>query len=110
MTRYGLTTMELLITCGIIFILIGTFGIYVNKILLESKEVALKIELLNLRTNLRLYKILHKTNPPEIKDFFKYEKDRADREGYLSDPFKNRYVYDAKLGEIRSSTRSYEMW
>lgn len=106
----GLTTVELLIICCIIFILIGTFGVYINKILVEAKETALKMELLNLKTNLRLYKILRNANPLEIKDFYKYEKDRADREGCLLDPFKNRYIYDAKLGEIRSCRKGYEMW
>lgn len=110
MARHGLSTLELLITSCTIFILIGTFGIYINKILAESKETALRIELLNLRTNLKLYRILHNANPLEIKDFYEYEKDRADRDGYLLDPFKNRYVYDAGLGEIRSGTRGHEMW
>ncbi|MFQ5585810.1 MAG: prepilin-type N-terminal cleavage/methylation domain-containing protein [Thermodesulfobacteriota bacterium] len=38
------------------------------------------------------------------------EKISLDAEGNLIDPFGNPYVYDSKLGKIRSSTEGYRSW
>ncbi len=38
------------------------------------------------------------------------QKGRVDKEGYLLDPFMNRYDYNSEKGRVHSVTKGYEGW
>lgn len=114
MIKYGKTggfsVVEFLVICCVIFILIGTFSIYANKLLHEAQELALKHELAAVRMRLKLFEILYDKKPKSIQEFFEAEKGRLDDQGNLLDPFGNKYIYDLKKHIVISSTPGYENW
>jgi len=101
--KRGFSILEFLIICCIIFILIGTFGIYANRILKEARESALRYELAGFRQHIKLFNILHRRNPGSIYEFF-------GDDDKLVDPFGHVYIYNPIEGEIRSSSSGYENW
>ncbi len=126
-SKRSLTTVELILAFSVIFILFGVFAIYANINLRKSREVALRNELNNIRMSVGLYKMINSGAPEDLvklinqdftvnspngiilqKEFLKPF--RLDKEGYLLDPFLNRYHYDNKSGKVRSATKQYEDW
>lgn len=108
--KRAFSVVEFLIISCVIFVLVGTFTIYANRVLTGAKEVALKHELAAFRLNIRLYKILGKDIPYKIADFYEIKNIRFDKEGNLFDPFGNKYIYNSTTNEIKSNTPGYENW
>jgi hypothetical protein len=111
----------------VIFIFLGFFAIYARITLRISRETALRNELNNIRLSIELYRIVKGRLPEDLitlvnQDFtFKnsygiittkkfLEPFRVDEEGYLVDPFLNRYYFDNASGIVRSTTKNYESW
>lgn len=109
-TNKGFNIVEFLITCCVIFILAGTFGIYANNVLLKTRETALKYELSALRQSLRLYKMLNQKSPEKISEFFDVRKERKNDYGNFLDPFGNKYVYYTENSIIVTTTDGYTEW
>lgn len=123
----GLTLLELVVSLIIIFIFVGTFLIYIHKASIIAREKVLQVELKSLRQALVLYKAVEGTYPADLKVFMQTKYKRGsrdeiffgeqflttiatDQEGYPIDSFGNRFYYDARLGELHSSTKGYTRW
>lgn len=125
--RRSLTVIELILSVCIISVLIGSFAGNANLYLRVGRETALKNELINLRTSLEFYRIVNGNFPEELeglknnkltmiktndkvlnKSFI--EGYRSDKQGFLIDPFLNRYGYNASKGTVYSQTKDYERW
>jgi len=130
----GMTVYELLVTLCLIGILIGVVIVKFNRVFQEAREVAVKSELVNIRTSIQLFKMLNGRNPQSLKEmtekkvmyparvgsdkyaspFFLKEsylmEYAKDKEGIIIDAFGNPFVYDAIKGEVRTTTKEYENW
>ncbi len=130
----GLTTIEAVVSLCLIGILIGVVIPKYKRVAHVAQETALKAGLTNIRTSIKLFKMLNGRNPRSLNElieqnvmlparigkgpysgpvFFnqKYlEMEAIDSQGYLLDPFGNHYTYDAIQGEVKSSTKGYEAW
>jgi len=130
----GLTTVEAVISLCLIGILVGVVIPKYKRVAHVAQETALRTGLTNIRTSIKLFKMLNGRNPRSLNElieqnvmlparigkgpysgpvFFnqKYLKVEAvDTQGELLDPFGNRYTYDALGGEVRSGTKGYEVW
>jgi competence protein ComGC len=94
----------------------------------QTKEVALAIELSNIRRAVGFYMMTKGKLPDSLKQLVKeqivvpkqdvlitldwsYIRDMSlDNEGYILDPFGNRFLYDPKTGRVRAGTKGYELW
>ncbi len=97
------------------------------------KEIAMRMELANLRSAVSNYALYNKKLPGTLQELFekkaaspkhsiegaefniefhgKYiEGMTTDNDGVPLDPFGNRYSFDAKTGRVRSTTSGYETW
>jgi competence protein ComGC len=130
----GLTIIDAVITLCLIGILIGVVIPQYHRVAREAREVALKMGLTNIRTSIRLFRMLNERNPRSLRELIendlllparrgkdpfagaifldeKYlEKQAQDAEGHLVDAFGNRYAYDPVRGEVKASTKGYENW
>lgn len=129
----GRTLLEALLVLILISILLFLAVDRFTSSVRPVKEAALQIELSNLRSAINFYATLNGKLPATLKillnenaivpkrdiegDKFrlvllgKYvESMTADKDGYPTDPFGNRYAYDPATGMVRSSTRGYEKW
>jgi type II secretory pathway pseudopilin PulG len=127
MRRSGVTIIELIVSCVIIFTLIGAGAAYFTKTLKTVREVTLRNQLSDIRLSLRLYHLFNNRYPDDIRrllaekiDMMPYsgaalkkkyvESVGTDNEGFPQDPFGNRFLYRADLGEVKSQTKGYENW
>ncbi len=128
MTLKGLTFIEFLVIICLIFVLIGSFAVYANITLGAARETALQNELMNIRMALEHYRIINAKYPIDLSELYKkkvltsenftgiilseqfIKGARLDKEGYLLDPFINRYGYNADEGRVYSKTKGYEKW
>jgi len=130
----GLTIVDAVITLCLIGVLIGVAIPKYNRVASEAQEAALKMGLTNIRTSIRLFRMLNERNPRSLKELIENDvlfparigkepsagpifldekylvKQAQDAEGYLVDAFGNRYAYDPVRGEVRASTKGYESW
>jgi type II secretory pathway pseudopilin PulG len=130
----GLTIIDAVITLSLIGILIGVVIPQFQRVAHEAQEAALKMGLANIRSSIRLYRVLNDRNPkslneliendvllpvrrgtdPSLGPIFLDEKylirQAQDAEGCLVDAFGNRYAYDSVRGEVKASTKGYERW
>ena len=123
----SLTLIELLTAFCIIFFLLGVFAVYANINLKAARETALENELNNIRMSIELYQIIKGKLPEDLvsltnqkftiktidgimvqKKFLKPF--HIDKQGYLLDPFMNRYSYEPNEGKVSSQTKGYENW
>lgn len=97
------------------------------------KEIAMRMELANLRSAITNYTLYNKKLPGTLKELFekkaaspkhsiegaefrvefhgKYiEGMTMDNDGLPLDPFGGRYSYNSKTGMVRSGTSGYETW
>ena len=125
--RRSLTLVELLIVLCVIFVLMGTFAVYANITLKVAREIALQMELNNIRMSIEHYHTINGKFPEDlvtlIKEEFTFRTSdgillhsnflkpfRVDKEGNLLDPFMNRYYYELEDGRVSSRTIGYENW
>ncbi len=118
---------ELLVVSCLIFILIGTFAGYANLVLRIGRETALRNELASIRMAIEHFKVINGRYPTNLGELVnkkltkkdKYliitqvqflEPFRLDADGYLIDPFMNRYDYNAHDNQLHSGTRKYQLW
>ena len=130
----GITILDSIFTLCIIGILIGVVIPKYQRAAHEAQEAALKMGLANIRTSIRLFRVLNERNPMSLKELVekdvllparsgidpfsgpifldeKYLIQQAqDKEGYLVDAFGNRYAYDPVRGEVKAATKGYERW
>lgn len=129
----GLTIVDAVITLCLIGILIGVVIPKYQRVAREAQKAALKTELANIRTSIKLFKILNNRNPVSLREMIEKEvmlpgrigadiytssfykesylmKNAVDAEGNKVDAYGNPFLYDPKGGEVRSSTKGYENW
>lgn len=129
----GLTMLDTVITLCLIGILVGIVIPKYRHVARVAQETALKAELSNIRTSIRLFKMLNNRNPDSLRElmekkvmlpgriggapysgsFFKQAyllKNAMDDEGHKVDSFGNVFIYDKATGEVRSTTKGFEGW
>jgi type II secretory pathway pseudopilin PulG len=127
MDRRSFTLLELIIACLVIFTLIGTFAIYANRLLAVARQQALQNELAAIRMAIEHFRIVYNKYPESLVQLVNKELTRAspvaiippniflksyrlDKEGFLLDPFLNRYQYNKNSGQVNSTTEGLEGW
>jgi type II secretory pathway pseudopilin PulG len=131
--RKGLTILDTLIVLCLIGILIGVVIPKYQRVAREAQESALKAELSSIRTSIKLFRLLNGRNPERLQELLekqvmipaqigadpytgsifnqKYLMQQAvDAQGHILDSFGNPYSYDAVQGEVRATTKGFEMW
>jgi competence protein ComGC len=128
----GLTIVDAVITLCAVGILIGVVIPKYQRVAREAQEAALKTELSNIRTSIRLFKMLNHRNPASLREMIEMKvmfparigsgyagsiykesylmKNAVDAEGNKVDAYGNPFLYDPQRGEVRSSTKGYENW
>jgi competence protein ComGC len=129
----GLTILDIVLTLCIIGILIGVVIPKYQQVARVARETALKSELSNIRTSIKLFKILNSRNPDSLRElmekkvllpgriggdpysssFFEQSyllKNAVDTEGNKVDCFGNIFRYDRAKGEVRATTKGFEGW
>ena len=129
----GLTILDTLITLCLIGILIGVVIPKYQRVAHEAQEAALKTGLANIRTSIRLFRMLNGRNPASLHELIekdvmlparigtgpytgsiinqKYLMQQAmDAKGNILDSFENPFTYNEMQGDVRSKTKGYEMW
>jgi competence protein ComGC len=129
----GLTIFDAIITLFLAGILVGVVIPKYRQVARVAQESAVKAELVNIRTSIKLFQILNRRNPDSLKEMMEkkvilpgrvgsgaYEgsfieqryllKNAVDAEGNKVDAFGNPFSYDPMRGEVRSSTRGFETW
>ena len=127
MSNSGRTSFEaLLVTMLVGILLLVAINTFTGSIRL-AREVALISELGNIRTSVSLYRILKKHNPKNLREMVSgryllpYQEEGMIKRSYLEtasvdkngnplDPFGNLYLYEERIGRVRSSTKGYEGW
>lgn len=129
----GLTILDSIITLCLIGILIGYVIPKYQQVAHAAQEAALKAELSNIRQSVTLFKMLNGRNPESLKEMMEKKvmipvrmgsapatgsifderylmKNAVDGEGRKLDAFGNPFHYDSDRGEVRSTTKGYEVW
>ena len=129
----GLTILDTIITLCLIGILIGVVIPKYQRLAQDAQEAALKTGLANIRTSIRLFKMLNSRNPRSLRELIEKEvmmparigtdpytgsifkqkylmEQSMDTRGNILDSFGNPFVYNSDRGEVRSSTKGYENW
>jgi type II secretory pathway pseudopilin PulG len=129
----GLTVLQALITLGLIGILTGTLILKFQRVTKETQDVAVRVELQNIRRSIALYKVLNQRTPQSLQELMEKElmlparigtepgessfykqkyllAHALDAQGNILDPFENPYVYDPASGTVRATTKGYESW
>lgn len=129
--RQGLTIIEAVITLCMIGILLLVVVPLYQRLTREAGETALKAELVNIRTTVKLFRLLNGRYPESLRELTEKKvlmpankesfsgsilDDRyllpnaVDAEGNITDAFGSPYVYDPGNGTVRSGTSGYENW
>jgi Tfp pilus assembly protein PilE len=128
----GLTIVDAVITLCLIGILFGVVVPKYQRVAREAQESALRTELTNIRTSIRLFIMLNGRKPASLKEMMEKKvmlparigggytgsifkesylmKNAVDADGNKVDAYGNAFLYDSMRGEVRSSTKGYENW
>jgi type II secretory pathway pseudopilin PulG len=129
----GLTIFDAIITLILAGILVGVVIPKYRQVARAAQESAVKAELLNIRTSIRLFQLLNRRNPDSLKEMMEKKvmlpgrigsgaydgsfieqryllKNAVDAEGNKVDAFGNPFSYDPLKGEVRSTTKGYDNW
>ena len=130
----GFTIIDALITLCLIGILIGVVIPKYQQVAHEAQEVALKTSLVNIRTSIKLFKMLNGRNPQSLQEMIEKKvllparvgpdeytgpiflnecyltECAVDRGGKILDAFGNPFIYDASKGEVRTTSKGYANW
>jgi competence protein ComGC len=133
MNRKGLTIIDAVISLCLIGVLFLVVVPRYQRVAREAQEAALKAELRNIRTTIRVFKILNRRNPGSIRELVEKKvvmparvgadpytgsifsdnylmPNAVDKKGNVLDAFGNTYTYDSLNGIVRSTTQGYEDW
>lgn len=127
MKRKSLSLVELVAALTIIGLFMGTMLIFIHKTTLIGKETILQIELKNIRSTINLHRIVKGSYPKDLRELIQarykpkgsnevYFSEKflntvgKDSEGYLIDPFGNRFYYNPQEGVVASTTKGYRNW
>ncbi|MFC1855794.1 type II secretion system protein GspG [Thermodesulfobacteriota bacterium] len=115
----------------IILSLVGIFLVFAISRFMQNvkyaKEIILQGELVNIRTSIKLYKMLNSKYPESLEEMTQndyimpYSEDSiiegtylipnaVDENGIPLDPFGNKYGYNRENGEIKCLTKGYKGW
>jgi len=131
--RTGLTIIEAVISLCLIGILFLIVVPRYQRLAHKAQQTALKAELTNIRTTIKLFRLLNNRYPENLRELTEKKillpagaatenlggsifDDRyllpnaMDGQGNITDAFGGRYVYDPASGTVRSGTRGYEDW
>ena len=130
----GLTILDTIITLCLIGILIGVVIPKYQRLAHDAQETALKTGLANIRSSIRLFKMLNGRNPKSLNELsekkmilparigtdqytgpvFLDQKylvlHAVDSQGHLLDPFGKPFVYDPVDGKVIAASKGYEDW
>lgn len=123
----GLTVFDTLLVCILVAGLTGVFMTTYGRMIQEARETALKMDLVNIRLSIQLYRVLTGRYPGDLKELLstrflvptkegtifsdQYLKTQTlDPSGYPIDPFGERYLYSPAKGNLSSGTAGYEYW
>jgi len=127
----GLTIIDAVISLCLIGVLFLVVVPRYQRLTDEARETALKAELTNIRTTVKLFRLLNGRHPESLRELTEKNilmpadkesfsgsilDDRyllpnaVDAEGNITDAFGSRYVYDPGNGTVRSGTSGYENW
>jgi len=129
----GLTIIDTLIALCLIGLLMGVLISRFQHVTRSARESALKAELSNIRTSIRLYKMLNGRKPASLQEMMEKKvmlpgrigpgpysdsffdehyllKNAVDEKGNKLDAFGNPFFYDHNLGSVRTTTQNYETW
>ena len=126
-TDIGRTVYEALLLLSLVGILLSVAMSDFLDSVNTAREVALKSELTNVRTAIRLYHMLNKRYPASLKCMVEedyvlsfqeapvlkrtyLEHISTDEEGNILDPFGSLFIYNRSNGKVQSSTSEYESW
>jgi len=124
---------DAVVTLCIIGLLTGVVVQKYQRVAVAARESALKAELSNIRTSLKLFRMLNGRNPASLTEMMEKKvmlparsgssaasgsffdesyllKNAIDRSGNKLDAFGKPFLYEPDKGEVRSSTRGYESW
>ena len=126
--------LDTVITLCLIGLLTGVVIPKYQQVARVAQESALKAELSNIRTSIRLFKMLNGRNPDSLKEMMEKQvllpgqlgspssysgsifeeryllKNALDHVGNKLDAFGNPFLYDRDRGEVKSSTKGFENW
>ena len=131
--QQGLTIFDAMITLLLAGILVGVVIPKYRQVARAAQESALKAELSNIRTSIRLFQMLNRKNPDSLKEMMEKKvmlpgrvgsgaydgsfieqryllKNAVNAEGNKVDAFGNPFSYAPSRGEVRSTTKGYENW
>ena len=123
----GKGVIDTIIVVLVVSVLTGVVLFYLQNLLRESREAALKAELTNIRHALLYFEIINQRRPQDLQElvrkkfieparqdtFFErhyLEPNAVDNEGRILDPFGGVYRYDSNTGHVTSETRGYQDW
>jgi type II secretory pathway pseudopilin PulG len=129
----GFTVLDAVITLCLIGLLFGVVIPKYQQVARAAQESALKAELSNIRTSIRLFQMLNGRNPDSLKELMEKKvllpgrigstsytgsifeeryllKNALDHEGNKLDAFGNPFQYDRERGEVKSVTKGFENW
>ena len=75
----GFTALDAVITLCLIGVLFGIVVPRYQRLAQEAQETALKAELVNIRTSIRLFKMLNSRNPQSLKELMEKDRLRLDK-------------------------------
>lgn len=131
--RKGLTVIEAVISLCLIGVLLLIVVPRYQRLAREAGETTLKAELGNIRTTVKLFRLLNGRYPESLRELTEKKilmpagagtdayrnsvfDDRyllpnaVDAQGNIIDAFGARYVYEPGTGRVRSDTSGYENW
>ena len=105
----------------------GVFAVYSHTYIKVARETALRNELSSLRMSIEYYRIVNGRLPDmladlvnepltkgkrsaNIKDDKFLSNFRVSKDGFLLDPFMNKYSYDNKSGRVWSESEGHSNW
>jgi len=104
---------ETLIGIGLIAVIMTVIMFFYSQLTYTAKKLVLESELQNLKMALEVYKSMKETYPNNLKELVEVlGKDkkyylflRIDEQGYPTDPFGNKFVYDKENYTIKVKPR-----
>jgi len=129
----GFTALDALITLSLIAVLFGVVVPRYQRVAQEARETAIQAELANIRTSIRLFRMIQGMNPHDLRELMEREvllparvgrargeealfkktylmPHAVDDRGNVLDAFGNPFSYDRENGTVRSGTAGYEDW